>query len=70
MKKHKTIILSILLIIYYNVKASIKKDGIENFPSSYKPYLQELAKKHKNWKFRALYTDFNWDYVIKQENIY
>ena len=78
MKKHKTIIfisilcilISILLIIYYNVKASIKKDGIENFPSSYKPYLQELAKKHKNWKFRALYTDFNWDYVIKQENIY
>lgn len=47
--------------------ASIKKDGIENFPVSYKPYLQELKKKYPNWEFTALYTGLDWNYVISQE---
>lgn len=49
-------------------KASTKLDGISNFPSSYQPYLKEIAKKHPNWKFRALYTNLDWNYVIQQEN--
>lgn len=54
----------------WKANASTKKDGIENFPSSYQPYLREIAKKHSNWKFVALYTNFDWKYVIDQENMY
>ena len=67
------ILISILLLILFTilkVHASNKLDGIENFPSSYQPYLRELAKKHPNWKFKALYTNLDWTYVINQENIY
>lgn len=53
--------------VHTTVEASVKKDGIENFPSSYQPYLQELKKKHPNWEFTALYTGFDWNYVISQE---
>ena len=45
--------------------ASEKKEGIENFPESYRPYLQELKKKYPNWNFTALYTGFDWNYVIR-----
>ena len=62
-----TIIISIFLI-YYRVNASSKLEGVENFPNSYKPYLEELAKKHPNWTFTALYTNLDWNYVIDQEN--
>lgn len=47
-----------------------KKDGIESFPQSYQPYLQELQKKYPEWKFSALYIDLDWDYVINNENIF
>ena len=66
------IILIIGLLIYFfsekNVKASNKVDGIENFPESYRPYLEELKKNHPNWTFTALYTNLDWDYVIQNEN--
>lgn len=58
------------LFLYFQVHASNKVNEIENFPSSYQPYLEELAKKHPNWKFTALYTDLDWNYVISQENIF
>ena len=58
------------LFIYFQVTASTKLDGIESFPTSYQPYLKELAKKHPNWKFTALYTNLDWNYVISQENIF
>ncbi len=45
-------------------------DGIENFPESYQPYLEELKKKHPNWTFTALYTSLDWNYVIQNENIF
>lgn len=45
-----------------------KKDGIDSFPDSYKPYLEELQKKHPSWKFTALYTNLDWNYVIDNEN--
>lgn len=48
-------------------EASVKKDGIENFPDSYKPYLQELKNKYPNWEFTALYTGIDWTYAISQE---
>ena len=75
--KNKNIIISIILIaititifFYFQVKASTKLQGIENFPETYQPYLKELAKKHPNWKFTALYTNLDWKYVINQENIF
>lgn len=58
------------IFIYYEVSASSKLDGIEAFPSSYQPYLYELSKKHLNWKFTALYTNLDWNYVINEENVF
>lgn len=65
-------IICIFLIAIFNLKsdASVKLNGIENFPSTYQPYLNELAKKYPNWKFTALYTNLDWNYVINQENIF
>lgn len=62
------ILISIILLLNDKVEATTTLDGIENFPSSYQPYLRELAKKHPNWKFTALYTNLDWNYVIEQEN--
>ncbi len=77
MNKKKYIFISILfllisvgLFLCFQVIASSKLDGIENFPSSYQPYLRELVKKHPNWKFTALYTNLDWNYVINQENVF
>ena len=64
------IFVSMCLFLFIRVNASHKLDGIENFPDSYKPYLEELAKKHPNWKFTALYTNLDWNYVISQENVF
>ncbi len=70
--KKENIIFSVFIIIIFifcsKSYASTKKKGIENFPSSYKPYLRELEKKHPNWKFTALYTNLDWNYVINEEN--
>ena len=71
--KKKTIFLIILLfliIIPITSMATERKEGIENFPDSYKPYLLELQKKFPNWKFTALYTGLDWNYVIDNENIF
>ena len=66
------IIISIFMIAILNLKsdASVKLNGIENFPSSYQPYLKELSNKYPDWKFTALYTNLDWNYVINQENIF
>ena len=74
LKKVKFVLYSIVIILFSillfpnKVEASIKKEGIENFPSNYQPYLRELLKKHPNWKFTALYTNLDWNYVISCEN--
>lgn len=60
----------ISLFFYFRVEASTKLNGIENFPTSYQPYLKEIAKAHPNWKFTALYTDLDWNHVINQENVF
>lgn len=65
----KIIVFLFLFLIIWQVKAlaSVKKEGIENFPASYQPYLYELKKKHPNWVFTALYTGFDFNYVISQQ---
>lgn len=63
------IIISIIVFFFqYQSKAADRRDGIENFPVSYQPYLRELQKKYPNWKFTALYTGLDWKYVIDNEN--
>jgi len=44
------------------------KNGIENFPQSYRPYLYALQEKHPNWKFTAMYTGLDWNTVITKES--
>ena len=56
------LLIFIILFIEVKVIASTKLDGISNFPDSYKPYLEELQRKHPNWKFTALYTNLDWNY--------
>ena len=76
-KKKKSIFIGILflllfigIVIYDQAIASEKTNGIETFPESYQGYLTELAKKHPNWTFTALYTGLDWNYVISQENVF
>ena len=66
------IILFIVLIIVIPrfSKTSNQVNGIENFPESYKPYLEELKKKYPTWNFVALYTGLDWNHVINNENIF
>ena len=73
LKDKKTyIVLGIVLflgcIIFVIVNGESSSNGIEDFPDSYKPYLEELSKKYPNWKFTALYTNLDWNYVIDNEN--
>ena len=77
MKKNKLkivinliIFISIIILNPNKIEASEKKEGIENFPESYRPYLEELNKKYPNWKFIALYTGLDWNYVIDNENTF
>lgn len=72
--KNKIIIICIIVLIILSKNSVIygatKREGIENFPDTYKPYLKELQNKHSNWKFTALYTENDWNYVINNENIF
>lgn len=65
-------LIPVLILLIYNIegKASTKFNGIEDFPNSYKPYLELLLKKHPNWHFTALYTNLDWNYVVSQENVF
>ncbi len=65
------ILFTIFFILFLNPNSSValdKREGIENFPDSYKPYLYELQEKYPNWSFTALYTGLDWNYVIDNEN--
>ena len=59
-----------VIILLTNSLGKEKANGIEEFPESYKLYLEELLKKHPNWKFKALYTNLDWNYVIDNENVF
>lgn len=73
-KSQKNIILILIffLIVIINSRtdAAYTINGIENFPDSYKAYLQVLKNKHPDWNFTALYTDLDWNYVIDNENVF
>lgn len=45
-------------------------NGITNFPQSYQILLKELIKKtgHTNWKFKAFYTDIDWNELVRNES--
>lgn len=60
----------LILIFNYKVQSAYLKEGIENFPESYKPYLEVLKERYPNWNFTALYTELDWNYVIDNENIF
>ncbi len=64
------IIFVAIILINSKVLADDRREGIESFPESYRPYLYELQKRHPNWKFTALYTNLDWTYVINNENIF
>ena len=76
-RNKKIIYISIILVIitvmfiFFNFvlkkEVTASSNGIDNFPDSYKPYLEELAKKHPNWTFVVLYTNLDWEYVIENE---
>ena len=73
--KYIKIFFIIIAILFLNAFINIsycadKKEGIESFPDSYKPYLQELQKNHPNWRFVSLYTNLDWNYVINNENVF
>ena len=57
-------------LLFFQVEsyAAERKEGIDQFPTNYQPYLLELQQKHPNWEFIALYTNLDWKYVIDQEN--
>ena len=57
-----------IVLFRHQSMAADRKEGIENFPASYQPYLRELQRKYPNWKFIALYTGLDWKYVIDNEN--
>ena len=73
-------VLIILFIILFTIFNSNKAEDdkiltrqmrlSDTFPSSYKPYIDELEKKYPNWEFKALYTNLDWKYVIDNENVF
>ena len=63
-------IIFFICIIKVEAMAAYELHGIENFPSSYRPYLTELKNKYPNWNFTALYTELDWNYVIDNENVF
>lgn len=70
-KIYITAVFFLIIISISNVNyAADRREGIENFPDSYKPYLYELQKKHPNWNFTALYINLDWKYVIDNENVF
>ena len=51
---------------------AIRNNGINNFPESYKKLLQKLVDKtgYTNWKFKAFYTDIDWNELVVAENVH
>lgn len=47
----------------------VRNNGINNFPESYQILLNKLVEKngYKNWKFKAFYTDIDWNELVENE---
>ncbi|MCL2355413.1 MAG: hypothetical protein FWC68_06120 [Oscillospiraceae bacterium] len=65
-----TLIFLVLIAIPKNSYSVVRLEGIENFPASYRPYLLELQRNFPEWRFTALYTGFDWEYVIDNQNVF
>ena len=50
----------------------VRNNGISNFPESYQILLNKLVEKngYTNWKFKAFYTDIDWNELVKNEIIH
>lgn len=71
MKKTVITVIFLFSIIFCTISYSAyTKEGIENFPDEYRPYLEVLKQKYPNWNFIALFTDLDWNYVIQNENVF
>ena len=48
----------------------VRKNGINNFPESYQILLNKLVEKngYTNWKFKAFYTDIDWNELVENES--
>ena len=77
-KKSILIVLTFILIAYsiigmFNISNAATtytqtlKEGIDNFPESYKPYLQKIHELHPEWTFEAYYTGIDWNELIQNE---
>jgi len=75
--RNKFIIIMFIVLVSlacFNLKSSsvfaisTEVEGIENFPDSYKGYLNVLHTLYPNWKFSALNTGLNWSDVILNED--
>ena len=47
----------------------VRNNGINNFPESYQILLNKLVEKngYTNWKFKAFYTDIDWNELVENE---
>ena len=47
----------------------VRNNGINNFPESYQILLNKLVEKngYANWKFKAFYTDIDWNELVENE---
>ena len=52
-------------VIYNDLPVSELKD---EFPDSYKPYIEALKVNHPDWVFKAVYTNLDWNLVLKHES--
>lgn len=50
--------------IYINLPTSTMTN---DFPASYKPYIDELKQLHPNWIFKAVYTNLDWSDSVRHE---
>ena len=76
------LIISILNTIFCSIKTfaeteynqtiiNPQNNGINSFPESYRILLNKLVQNgHTNWKFKAFYTNIEWDELEKNENIH
>ena len=40
----------------------------DEFPDSYKPYINSLKNAHSNWVFKAVYTGLDWNEAVSHES--
>lgn len=48
-----------------NLPVSVTND---DFPDSYKPYIEKLKQLHPNWTFKAVHTNLDWNLVMQHES--